>query len=227
MKNILLVAAENSAETYAVQIVKEFAARGGGFHFWGIGGDRLAANGFENLVSNRDLSVVGIIEVLAHIFRIRRVLNLVLRRALERRADAAGFSAVVEEAHHDRHAGGPCDVVEARLPVIDVAASPLDGYDETHGIGGDQSIGHLLDEALAAIPLDRDPAEQSHEPPVGPAKQCVLADPTDLHFEMVCEGQHPDEVPVARVRRCDQHVPSRLGRAALDMPAAEPQQQIR
>ena len=67
MKNILLVAAENSAETYAVQVVKEFAARGGDFHFWGIGGDRLAASGFENVVHNRSLSVVGIVEVVAHL----------------------------------------------------------------------------------------------------------------------------------------------------------------
>ena len=77
MKNILLVAAENSAETYAVQVLKEFQARGDRIHFWGIGGDRLAAIGFENLVHNRALSVVGIVEVAAHLFRIRRVLNLV------------------------------------------------------------------------------------------------------------------------------------------------------
>jgi lipid-A-disaccharide synthase len=89
MKNILLVAAENSAETYAVQVLQEFAAQGERIHFWGIGGDRLAGNGFENLVHNRSLSVVGIIEVAAHVFRIRRVLNLVFRQALERKADAA------------------------------------------------------------------------------------------------------------------------------------------
>ncbi len=89
MKNILLVAAENSAETYAVQVLQEFAAQGERIHFWGIGGDRLAVNGFENLVHNRSLSVVGIIEVAAHVFRIRRVLNLVFRQALERKADAA------------------------------------------------------------------------------------------------------------------------------------------
>ncbi|MCG2811956.1 MAG: lipid-A-disaccharide synthase [Candidatus Aminicenantes bacterium] len=89
MKNILLVAAENSAETYAVQVLKEFQARGDRFQFWGIGGDRLAASGFENLVHNRSLSVVGIVEVAAHLFRIRRVLNLVLSQARERQADAA------------------------------------------------------------------------------------------------------------------------------------------
>jgi len=89
MRNILLVAAENSAETYAVQVVREFAASGDGFHFWGIGGDRLAACGFENVVHNRSLAVVGIVEVVAHLLRIRRVMKRVLRLALERRADAA------------------------------------------------------------------------------------------------------------------------------------------
>ena len=89
MRNILLVAAENSAETYAVQVVNEFAARGGGFHFWGIGGDRLAARGFENVVHNRTLSLVGIVEVLAHLWRIRGIMRRVFRLALERRADAA------------------------------------------------------------------------------------------------------------------------------------------
>jgi lipid-A-disaccharide synthase len=89
VKNILLVAAENSAETYAVQVVDEFAARGGDFHFWGIGGDRLAASGFENVVHNRSLSVVGIIEVVAHLWRIRGIMQRVFRLALERRPDAA------------------------------------------------------------------------------------------------------------------------------------------
>jgi len=89
VKNILLVAAENSAETYAVQVVNEFAARGGGFRFWGIGGDRLAACGFENVVHNRSLSVVGIIEVVAHLWRIHGIMQRVFRLALERRADAA------------------------------------------------------------------------------------------------------------------------------------------
>jgi lipid-A-disaccharide synthase len=89
VRNILLVAAENSAETYAVQVVKEFGAQGGGFHFWGIGGDRLTASGFETVVHNRSLSVVGIVEVASRLLHIRRVMNLVYRQALERRADAA------------------------------------------------------------------------------------------------------------------------------------------
>jgi lipid-A-disaccharide synthase len=89
VKNILLVAAENSAETYAVQIVKEFAACKDDVHFWGIGGDRLAAGGFEVVVHNRSLAVVGIVEILSHILRIHGIMKRIFRQALERRTDAA------------------------------------------------------------------------------------------------------------------------------------------
>jgi len=88
VRNILLVAAENSAETYAVQVVREFAPYGD-THFWGIGGDRLAACGFENVVHNRSLSVVGIVEVLAHLWRIRGIMKRILAQARERQPAAA------------------------------------------------------------------------------------------------------------------------------------------
>ncbi|MBN2400352.1 MAG: lipid-A-disaccharide synthase [Candidatus Aminicenantes bacterium] len=89
MKNILLVAAENSAETYALQVMREFAENKAGFHFWGVGGERLQINGMEVVVPNRSLAVVGIIEVVAHLFRIRRAMKLLFRQALERRTAAA------------------------------------------------------------------------------------------------------------------------------------------
>lgn len=89
MRNVLLVAAENSAETYAAQLLDEFAARGGGYRFWGVGGDRLAARGFENVAPNRSLAVVGIVEIVAHLGRIHRLMRRLLRLARQRRADAA------------------------------------------------------------------------------------------------------------------------------------------
>jgi lipid-A-disaccharide synthase len=89
MKNILLVAAENSAETYALQVMRAFAEKQGSFHFWGVGGERLLRNGLEIVVPNRSLALVGIVEVVAHLFRIRRVMNLLFRQALERQTAAA------------------------------------------------------------------------------------------------------------------------------------------
>jgi lipid-A-disaccharide synthase len=89
MKNILLVAAENSAETYALQVLQAFAAKPGSFHFWGVGGERLLKNGLEIVVPSHSLAVVGIVEVIAHLFRIRRAMNLLFRQALLRQTSAA------------------------------------------------------------------------------------------------------------------------------------------
>jgi lipid-A-disaccharide synthase len=89
MKNILLVAAENSAETYALQVLREFAENKGAFHFWGVGGKRLQDNGLEIVVPNRSLAVVGIIEVVAHLFRIKRAMDLLFRQAIARQTAAA------------------------------------------------------------------------------------------------------------------------------------------
>jgi lipid-A-disaccharide synthase len=89
MKNILLVAAENSAETYALQVMQAFADKQNSFHFWGVGGERLLKNGLEIVVPNSSLAVVGIFEVVAHLFRIRRVMNFLFRQALERQTAAA------------------------------------------------------------------------------------------------------------------------------------------
>jgi len=89
MKNILLVAAENSAETYALQVLREFSVSPGAFHFWGVGGERLQRAGLEIAVPSRSLSVVGIIEVAAHLLKIRRAMNLLYRQALERHTAAA------------------------------------------------------------------------------------------------------------------------------------------
>jgi lipid-A-disaccharide synthase len=89
MKNILLVAAENSAETYALQVMQAFAEKQASFRFWGIGGERLLHNGLEIVVSNHSLAVVGIVEIVSHLFRIRRIMNLLFRQALERQTAAA------------------------------------------------------------------------------------------------------------------------------------------
>jgi lipid-A-disaccharide synthase len=87
MKNILIVAAENSAETYGAQVVNALRRRGD-VRFFGIGGERLRSLGVEVLVDYRELAVVGIVEVLFHLRKIKRVMDLLFRTAREKKADA-------------------------------------------------------------------------------------------------------------------------------------------
>lgn len=88
MKNILIVAAENSAENYGAQIVEEFNKHNAPVRFFGIGGDRMAKQGVQLVIHNKELSVVGIIEVVSSLFKIKRCMNLLFKAAVEQNADA-------------------------------------------------------------------------------------------------------------------------------------------
>jgi lipid-A-disaccharide synthase len=86
--NILIVAAENSAENYAAQVVEEFKKNNSQALFFGLGGDKLAQLGVDIIVHNKDLAVVGIIEVISSLVKLKRHMNTLFRAAIERKADA-------------------------------------------------------------------------------------------------------------------------------------------
>lgn len=88
MKQVLILAAENSAENYGTQVVQQFKEKNSPVHFFGVGGDKMAELGVELLIHNKELSVVGIIEVISSIAKLKRVMNMLFKSALERKADA-------------------------------------------------------------------------------------------------------------------------------------------
>jgi len=88
MKNILIIAAENSAENYAAQVVHHFKKNHSPVHFFGVGGDQSAAQGVEVIIHNKELSVVGIIEVISSILKLKRYMKLLFAEAIKRKADA-------------------------------------------------------------------------------------------------------------------------------------------
>lgn len=89
MKNILILAAENSAESYGIQIIDQFKNNHKNIHFFGVGGDRFERKGVEILYHNHEFAIVGIIEVLSSILRLRKYMRSILNQAIEKRADAA------------------------------------------------------------------------------------------------------------------------------------------
>jgi len=89
VKNILLVAAENSAENYALQVVEAFRERGEEVSFFGVGGERLATRGMDVVVPVSQVSVVGIFELLGHLRAISRGMDRLVREAERRPACAA------------------------------------------------------------------------------------------------------------------------------------------
>lgn len=89
MKNILIIAAENSAEHYGSKIIEKFRQSDHKVSFFGAGGDALRKNGVELIVHNKELSIVGIVEVLSSIIRLKKIMNKILDSCKKKKADGA------------------------------------------------------------------------------------------------------------------------------------------
>jgi len=89
MKNIFIIAAENSAENYGAQVIDEFIKNKPQVKFMGVGGDKFINRGVEVLFHNREFAVIGLIEVLSSILKFKRKLNFLFKKAIERKVNAA------------------------------------------------------------------------------------------------------------------------------------------
>ncbi len=89
MKNIFILAAENSAEKYGALLLEQFKKSKTKYRFFGAGGDKFKDLGVDLIVHSRELSIVGIIEVIGHLFKLKKYMDLFLKAAGEKRCDAA------------------------------------------------------------------------------------------------------------------------------------------
>jgi lipid-A-disaccharide synthase len=77
---LLVSCGEPSGDLYAGELVRHLRLRGLQPSAFGLGGDRLRAEGAELVAHVSDLAVVGLLEVLRHLRRLRRVYREVLER---------------------------------------------------------------------------------------------------------------------------------------------------
>ncbi len=89
MKNILIVAAENSAENYGSKIIEQFEQSDHKVSFFGAGGDELQKRGVELIVHSKELSIIGIVEVLSSIIRLKKIMGRILDSCKRKKADGA------------------------------------------------------------------------------------------------------------------------------------------
>jgi len=80
-KGLFVVCGEPSGETYAVRAVRAFRDRHPDVPVAGIGSSRLAAEGVDLLLDYREISVVGLTEVIRHLPAVARALRAAVRRA--------------------------------------------------------------------------------------------------------------------------------------------------
>lgn len=83
--DILVVAGEASGDQHAAALVEQLKQRRPDLAFYGMGGPRLRAAGVELLYDAREVSVMGITEVLPRLPRILTILRGLARAARERR----------------------------------------------------------------------------------------------------------------------------------------------
>jgi lipid-A-disaccharide synthase len=75
---LLFSCGELSGDLYGSELVRELKRRKRDLAFFGLGGDRMEAEGLEPIAHIRELAVVGLVEVLKHLPHIRRIFNRVL-----------------------------------------------------------------------------------------------------------------------------------------------------
>lgn len=71
--SVLIVAAEASSSLYALRLLQHWKRTGTAVSAFGVGSRSMEAEGFEALGRSEDMAVVGIQEVVAHYFDIRKV----------------------------------------------------------------------------------------------------------------------------------------------------------
>ncbi len=86
---VLISAGEASGEMYGAQLIEALRRRDPSLHFFGAGGERMRAAGCEIVVDAKDLSVVGITEILSHLPKILGLFKKLIRAADERRPAVA------------------------------------------------------------------------------------------------------------------------------------------
>jgi lipid-A-disaccharide synthase len=86
---LLLSCGEPSGDLYAGELVRELRLRQPELEVFGLGGDRMSGQGAELLAHIKDLAVVGLLEVVAHLRSLRRVFDRVLFEVERRRPDVA------------------------------------------------------------------------------------------------------------------------------------------
>ena len=89
MPRLFISCGEPSGEFYGAELVAELRKTIPDLDAFGLGGDRLASENVRLLAHLKDLAVVGLVEVLSHLRRLKRLFDSVVEEAARFRPDVA------------------------------------------------------------------------------------------------------------------------------------------
>lgn len=87
-RTLLILAGEMSGDLHAARLLKALKTMDPSLRAWGYGGEALAAEGMEIVEHTRDLSVMGLVEVLKHYRYFRRIFKTLVARVRAQPPDA-------------------------------------------------------------------------------------------------------------------------------------------
>ncbi|MBN2104443.1 lipid-A-disaccharide synthase [bacterium] len=87
IKNILIIAGETSGDMHGAALMQEMKKQCSVLRFFGIGGDRMIAQGLEPIIHASEIAFLGFIEVVQHLGFIRQVFQDTLSALKKRRPD--------------------------------------------------------------------------------------------------------------------------------------------
>ncbi len=85
MREILIVTGESSGESYGVELIREIKKNFPQLKFFGVGGEEMEKEGVELLFNIEQLSIIGILEVIPHLFRLLKIEKEILQQAEKRK----------------------------------------------------------------------------------------------------------------------------------------------
>ncbi len=74
-KKIVIIAGEDSGDLHGSHLIKEMKKIDPDFTFYGVGGDKMIGAGLNHIEHIKNLNVIGIVEVLKHYPRIKKIFN--------------------------------------------------------------------------------------------------------------------------------------------------------
>src|SRR5437762_5881036 len=86
---ILISAGEASGEMYGARLIEALRRIDSSFEFYGVGGEKMRAAGCDIAVDAKDLSVVGITEILSHLPKIWKLFHHLIAESDKRKPDLA------------------------------------------------------------------------------------------------------------------------------------------
>lgn len=146
MKKIFIVSGEESGDLHGAELMRELKKLIPGIVFGGMGGERMRGAGLMGLDS-RDVSVVGIVEVLSKLPGIYRTFN-----ALKERLGAGDFDCVVLIDFPDFNLRFAKEAKKLGLPVIYYISPQVWAWRK----GRIKKISRLVDKMLVVFPFEKE-----------------------------------------------------------------------